>query len=272
MELITIILAGLLVAIAPVGFVVDRVVEDNLRDRVASVEELKVRIDNAPSFQVAEGKIDRIRIASRGVQPIPNLRVAVAELETDTINIDLQRLQSEGGGALPQALREPFQGAFRLVITEDDLDRALQSPNIKSRLEKVLNSFVGQVSETSAPPSFKVLQAQIDFIKNNRFGLSLRLAQSENNQERAEPIDINLEVGLDLISGRSLSLVNPKGTVNGKQLSTRLLRGLAKGLSDELDLNRLQERGIAARVLQFSLTEEELNLAAFVRVEPSQEQ
>jgi hypothetical protein len=267
MELITIILSSLLSAISPAGLIIDSVVENTLRAQVEDVEQLDVRIDSTPSYQVLQGKVDRVRIASRGVRPIRDLRIAVAELETDPIDVDLQRLQSEGENALPQALRQPFRGAVRIVISESDLNQALASPHIKSRLEGVINSFVEDASEESAP-SFKILNARLNFLGNNRLGLRLQLQQSESQKNTSEPVEIKLEVGLDTKAGRSLQLRDPKGTVNGRRLSARLLRGLAEGLSEELDLRRLENRGIAARLLQFSVGEEEMNIAAFIRVEP----
>jgi hypothetical protein len=267
MEWFVIILSSLLSAITPAGMIIDSVVENNLRDRVEDVEQLDVRVDNAPSYQLLQGKIDRLRIASRGVRPIHDLRIAVAELETDPIDVDLQRLQSEGAKALPQALRQPFRGAFRVVVTEDDLDRALQSPRIKSQLEELISRFVARSGE-GTPQPFKILNADLDFLDDNRFDLSVQLQRAERQNNNSEPVEIKLEVGLNLIEGRSLQLIAPQGTVNGRKLSTRLLRGFAQGLNEQLDLRRFEKRGITARLLQFNLTQEELNFAAFVRVAP----
>ncbi|NJK50981.1 DUF2993 domain-containing protein [Candidatus Gracilibacteria bacterium] len=267
MEWFVIILSSLLAAVTPAGIIIDTVVENNLRDRVKEVEQLDVRVDNAPSYQLLQGKIDRVRIASRGVRPIQDLRIAVAELETDPIDVDLQRLQTEGAKALPQALRQPFRGAFRVVVTEDDLDRALQSPRIKSQLEQLIGRVVARSGQGS-PQSFKILNADLNFLDNNRFGLSLQLQRAGLLNRSSEPVEIKLEVGLNLIEGRSLQLIEPQGTVNGKKLSTRLLQGFAQGFNEQLDLRRFEKRGITARLLQFNVTQEELNLAAFVRVVP----
>jgi hypothetical protein len=267
MEWFTIILSSLLAAISPTGLILDRVVENTLRSQVEGVEHLEVRIDNTPSYQVLQGKVDRIRIASRGVQPIANLRIAIAELETDPLDVDLQRLQREGEKALPQALRQPAQGAVRLVITESDLNQALQSPNLKSRLETVINDLVARNKE-AATSSFKVLNARLEFLQNNRLSFQIQLQPSESEKDASELIAIKLETGLNLIAGRSLQLSEPTGTFNNRRLSTRLLRGFAQGLSEELDLRRLEKRGITARLLKFSLGEEEMKIAAFIRIEP----
>lgn len=267
MEWIVIILSGLLAAISPTGLIIDRVAEKNLRDRVEDVEQLDVRIDNAPSYQVLQGKIDRIRIAGRGVKPIPDLRIAVAELETDPIDVDLQRLRQEGGSVFLQALRQPASAAARLVITESDLNQTLQSPKIRSRLEGIINGLVKRNSGRTAS-SFKILKTRLDFLTNNRLSFQIQLQPSEIQANAAEPIEIKLEVGLNVVSGRSLQLSEPQGTLNGRRLSTRILRGFAEGANEQLDLRRFEKRGITARFLQFNITEEEINIATFVRVEP----
>ncbi|MGH2415639.1 MAG: LmeA family phospholipid-binding protein, partial [Microcystaceae cyanobacterium] len=79
MEFLTIFLSSLLAAISPAGLILETVVENTLRDRVEAVEQLEVRIDNTPSYQVLQGKVDRVRIASRGVEPIPHLRIEALE-------------------------------------------------------------------------------------------------------------------------------------------------------------------------------------------------
>ena len=85
MEWLAIILSGILAAISPAGVILDRLAADALRSQVAGVEELAVRIDNTPSYQVLQGKIQRVRLASRGLEPIPQLRLAVLELDTDPL-------------------------------------------------------------------------------------------------------------------------------------------------------------------------------------------
>jgi hypothetical protein len=272
MEWITIIFASLLTAISPTGVILDRIAENNLRSQVADVEELDVRIDNAPSYQVLQGKIDRVRIASRGVEPLDNLRIAAIELESDPIDVDIQRLQTEGQNALRSSLRQPFKGAVRLVVTENDLNQALSAPNVKSRLEEVFNSFVARLSE-SGSPTYQIQQARLDFQADNRLGFYLLLKQrSPSEKANPEPVEIKLEAKLDLVAGRSLQLSEPSGSVNGRRLSKRLLRGLANSFSKQLDIRQLEKQGITARLLQFSLAREELNLAAFVCIEPAKEQ
>jgi hypothetical protein len=43
---------------------------------------------------------------------------------------------------------------------------------------------------------------------------------------------------------------------------------LTAGLVQQLDLGRLEESGLTSRVLNFQIQDDQLDLAAFVRVEP----
>ena len=94
MEWFLIALTGFLTVITPVGLVVDHVIANNIRDRVKSVEELSVRVDNAPSYQLIQGKVNRVRIASRGIEPIDHVRIDTLDIETDPIDIKTNDLKT----------------------------------------------------------------------------------------------------------------------------------------------------------------------------------
>ncbi len=265
MELFTILLSSLLALISPAGVILDRVIDENIRAQVKGVEQLAVRLDNTPSYQIIEGKVDKIRIASRGIFPIENLRIEALELETDPLNIDLARLQQGGDNSLRQSLRRPLQAAIRLVIKESDINQALQSTEIKSRLQQLVNNLIPQQDGLSVA-AFELLNARIEFLENNRLRLQIQVQQSQTENQPSETLALILEVGVNLVAGRSLQLIEPTGTLNGRKLSTRLLHGFAERLSQQLDLQTLEKQGITARVLQFKLTDEEIDLAAFIRL------
>jgi hypothetical protein len=71
--------------VSPVGAAVDQLAEDALRDQVAAAEELHVRIDNVPTYQILNGRVEHLRIAGRGIFPrqFPELRIESIDLETD---------------------------------------------------------------------------------------------------------------------------------------------------------------------------------------------
>jgi hypothetical protein len=264
MEIFTIVLSSLLAVISPAGVIVDQVVAAEIRSRVKGVEQLAVRIDNVPSYQLVNGKVDRIRIASRGIQPVENFRIDTFELESAPIDVNLQVLQQGGINALRDSLRHPLQGGMRLVLTESDLNQALQSPNIKAKIQQLINNLLPKEEDIEVK-SFELLDTRLDFMGNNRFGVAVKLQQNSSSSEKPpETLELWLEVTIKVIAGRSVQLLNPSGTLNGRKLSTRLLNGFAEGLSEDLDLRSLEKQGITARLLQFEITEDEFDLAAFI--------
>ena len=270
MEWLAIILSSIFTAISPAGLILDRLVENALGSQLAGVEQLAVRIDNTPSFQILEGKIDRLRIAGRGIEPLPHFSIAEIELETDPLNLDLEKLQQGGEKALNAALRQPFQGVVRLRISQSDVNQALQSPNIKAKLQELLDKLIPQ-REGSPTPTFEILDLRLEFLDRDRLRIQLQLQeQSEKSTETTNLTAIVLEVGFKVVAGRTLQLVEPTGSINDRRLSTKLLQGLAGGLSEQLDLRKLEAQGITSRVLQFKIAEGEIRLALFIRIEPSQ--
>jgi hypothetical protein len=273
MEWLTIILSSLLAAISPTGLILDRLAENKLRSQVEAVEQLAVRIDNVPSYQVLQGKVERVRLASRGIQPIPDLRIDTVDLETDAIDVDLSRLQQ---GKSADALRQPLQAAIHVAITEADLNQALRSPKIQARLQQMIDELMPKQTEF-ALPRFTLLKAHLDFMGANRVQFQVQVQESatqtdkesKTQTDKPETLDLVLEVGLNVVAGRSLELVEPKGTLNGKRLSSKLLKGFAQGLNKKLDLRNLENKGITARLLQFKIEEQQMNLAAFIRLEPA---
>src|SRR4028118_555615 len=115
MELISILLSGLLIFISPAGLVIDRAAENAIRSRLEKAEQLEVRVDNAPVHQTLQGKIERLRIAGRGLWLTKDVRIDTLEVETDPLNIDLQRLRQGKPTLLLESLKSPIQSGVRLV-------------------------------------------------------------------------------------------------------------------------------------------------------------
>ncbi|MGD1921307.1 MAG: hypothetical protein ACFCAD_21895 [Pleurocapsa sp.] len=55
MEVLTIVLSGLLSLVSGTGVIADSVAAGKIRSQIISVEQQRVRIDNSPSYSVAQG-------------------------------------------------------------------------------------------------------------------------------------------------------------------------------------------------------------------------
>ena len=259
MELITIILSSLLAIVSPVGLLVDQAAENAIRSQLYDVEELQVRVDNAPNFRLLQGKVQRVRIAGRGVYPIPELRIAVLDVETDPINVDVGSLQQ---GDI--TLDDPLQAALHLVLDEADLNVFLQSPALAAFFEDLSFDFSSPVQARDAE-RYRLSNPKIDLLEGNRIRLEAKLG----DQVLSENLDIVAEAEFGVIDGRQARIINPQIMIGGESAPPQLVERLTEGIFEQLSLTILEKSGISARVLEFEVSAEALELAFFVKVEPS---
>jgi LmeA-like phospholipid-binding len=259
MELITVVLSGLLLLISPVGIVVDQVAEDAIRSRIVGAESLEVRVDNGPSFQLLQGRVNKVRIAGRGLELTPGLRLEVADLETDPVDLAFTPLR-KGEVVLDQ----PLQGALHVVMSEADVNTFLRSPTVIQRLSELK---IGSLNQAQARERdrYKINNPTIDFLAENRLKISLDL------EDLVQPgsLRIEAESGLSVSAGDRLMLVDPVLTVNGQPAPTRLVTTLLGDVNERLSLQRLEDRGLTARVINLAVQPEALDLALWIRVDPS---
>ncbi|WP_107669813.1 DUF2993 domain-containing protein [Cyanothece sp. BG0011] len=267
MEVFTIFLSSLITILSPIGFVVDTVVANRLRSQVSSVEELAVRIDNTPSYQAVSGKIDRVRIASRGIEIIDNLRIDTFDLETDPIDININKVQELAGiKSIQSSLNKPFQGAFRLVIEEDDLNSALKAYSIREQLQGLIDTILPPEA-----PRFKILKLQINFMTENRLALEIELEQEGAEGEDPTKLDISAQVAFAIEQGKKIKLTDLTAIINDRKLSSRFANIILAGISERLTLDIFADQGFFVRILNVNLNDETLDIAAFFRLSPSEE-
>ncbi len=259
MEIFVIVLSSLLALISPVGAISDRLAETTIRKQLAKAEQLDVRIDSTPSYQIARGKVDRVRIAGRGLFPFSDVRIAALEVETDPVHVDVGRLQR---GRV--RLVEPLGAGIRLVIREADIQRALRSPVAVEQLRKVSARFLSR-REALQFQKLEVMHPQVEFLDQQRLRVQVQIREAGESKT----LDIFAESGIEVVNGLQLKLVNPIVRLNGEPIAPELLKGFAEGVFERSDLRQFESSGITARVLQFKLDTDQLETAVFLQVAPS---
>ncbi|HEY9735404.1 MAG TPA: DUF2993 domain-containing protein [Trichocoleus sp.] len=259
MEIITAILASLLAIASPVGAVVDQLAEDAIRSQLVSAEQIHVRVDNVPSYQLINGRVEHVRVAGRGIYPVPDLRIAALDLETDPIDVDLASLQQ---GQLQ--LDQPASGAVRLVLEADDINAFLQTASIQEWLNQFQFNLPGQSTDRQAN-RYGLTNPVINFTEDGRLGLTVALQDRVLNESLA----IDVELRLAVINGHRLQLIEPRLSIDGQEAPPQLLTSLVSGASEQLTLRTLEKSGITARVLDLQIRNNELEVAIFAKVEPS---
>lgn len=268
MELVTVLLSSLLLLISPVGIVLDQVAENAIRDHLAGAESLDVRIDNGPSYQLLQGKVDRVRIAGRGISPTLGLRVDVAELETDSIDLDIKRLR-RGEVVLDQA----FQGAARIVLTEADVNAFLRSPFVTKQLDNLnIGAFATNPAQSREGDRYRIHNPSVDFLdgdQTSQGGNRIRLSAELEDLVEGAGFVVEIETGLAISAGDRFMLIDPIVVVDDNPVDPRLINIVIGGLTNRLALQQFDESGIATRIINFDIQADSLDLALWVRVDPS---
>ncbi|BDA40183.1 LmeA family phospholipid-binding protein [Candidatus Atelocyanobacterium thalassae] len=264
MEWFTIFLSSLITAVSPVGFIIDNVIQNELRSQIVNVEKLSVRVNSTPSYKVVNGKFDNISIASRKAEVIKNLKIDSFELETDPIDINIDQIQ-QGGKVknFRSFFNKPLQGAFKITIKEEDFNQALESQNIKSKLQELINDLLPRQA-----PQFKIVALRINFIRKDYLGLEVELEEDSASKETKNELIITTEVGFEIEKGYLIKLTNLNATLNKRKLSKRFLNFLTIGINENLNLKTLEKQGIVARILNLQVDDNMLKVAIFFRFDP----
>jgi hypothetical protein len=253
MEFLTIFLSSLLGLLIPAGLVVDRTAENFIRSHLAGVKQLQVRVDNAPTYQLLQGKVQRMRIAGRSLRlKQQNIRIAALELETDAIEFEPSSFRQKR-----PRLKRPLQAGVRLVIYQEDINKFLQSPEFLEQWRKfnLEDSFL----------SYNFLNPKVKILANNQLNFQVEL--QEKNQSK--PLLIQVESGLKVIAGRRFQLVDPVVLVNGEKFPPQLVNNVVDNINQRLDLGIWEGDGLQVRILKLKTKPAKLEMAAFLKIEPS---
>jgi LmeA-like phospholipid-binding len=262
MEFFTILLSGVLGLVAPAGLVVDRTAENAIRSQLQQAERLEVRVDNAPSYQLVQGKVARVRVAGRGLRlKQQNVRIAALELETDSIDLDPRSL-----GKQKLKLRRSLQAGVHFLLEQQDLNQVL--PTLVARIQEFVVPELGgdrAESDSNSDSNYRFINPRLELLANNRLRFQVELAAEGDD----EPLAIVAESGLAVMGGRQLNLVQPTVTVDREAVAQNIVDEIATNLSQELDFRRLEAYGLQVRILQLKVEPQKLDFVTFVRVEPS---
>jgi len=253
-EAIVIVLTSLLGLVGTPGIILDRVGADLLRQQLYKAEQLELRIESAPNYQILLGTVDRVRLAGRGIYPTEFLRIDTVDVETDPISIDPSALQ-----AGKVTLRKPLQAAARVVLKAADVNRALRSPQILQAFQGLeIDLGNGRIDK------FDLIDPEVIFVSGNLLKLRMKLKPADPTKP---VLDIEAEAKLNLIDGTRLKLEGVSINLQGVKFPDEILQRFTDNLNTILDLKQLESRSILARVLKLEITDTNLQVIGFVRID-----
>jgi chaperone required for assembly of F1-ATPase len=151
-----------------------------------------------------------------------------------------------------------------LVLSEDDINKFLQSPEFLELLSK-LNIVSVDAENMGSHPVYHFRNVRVKFVTNQRINLQVEIREAGKNQG----LKLIIETGVNAIAGRQFQLVNPVIKVNQEAVPTQLINAIVKNLNQRFDLTNLETNGLVVRILQLNIKNNNLEIASFFRIEPS---
>jgi hypothetical protein len=242
---------------SPVGFFLNNSLTNVVHNKSGEVGNVKVRINSIPTHQLIKGEADSIQISLKQWQPQPNIRVELLELETDSVKLNLPKIRQIKRDNWQEALKAPLNMGYRIILTENDLNNLIKSP----QAESIISEFGGN----SQKSQFKIIALALNLLPNNRIVIDTKLKLPIRGEEL---LNVNLEFSLQLMRGHILRITDIQGTLNNRQLSSKLLQGFTDRINTQLNLQNLEKFGITMRLLQLNINEGNLEIVGFLHLQP----
>lgn len=256
MKIFTTILTIIVSSLSFGGLFVNNSLTKVIEKNSEEVKQIDVRVNSVPTHQLLKGKADSIQISLKEWQPRENISLELVEIETDEINLNLSQLRNLKKieqNEWKKILNSPLNLAGRMILNQDDLNNILTSSQAKSIMAKL--------AEES---DVQIMDLKLDLQTNNRIRIDTKAKLPIRKEEL---LNINLEFTLDLIKGHKLRITDVKGTLNNRQLSSKLLQGFADNINTQLTLQKLEKYGVIARLLKFKIEDNKLEIAGFVHLD-----
>ncbi|HEY9617720.1 MAG TPA: DUF2993 domain-containing protein [Microcoleaceae cyanobacterium] len=210
---------------------ISKVAEMGIASQLDHVEELNVDIRTDPG-KLLQGQVDSVVIEGKGMVMQQDLRVEAIEINTDKIAIN--PLSVVFGDI---ELTRPTEAETHVVLTETDLNRALNSDYLRSKMQDL------KVTVEGKPVTIKPERITLQLPGDRQFVLDatmLILETGERKQVHAIAIphikDRGERISLEILSAE------------GQGLNSELVTALLNELTGLLDLRNFELQGMSLRL------------------------
>ncbi|WP_308255545.1 DUF2993 domain-containing protein [Geminocystis sp. GBBB08] len=243
--------------LSPFGLILNNSLINVISNTSENVENVKIRVNSIPTHQLLKGEVDSLQISLKQWQPQPNIRIELLELETDSVKLNLPEIRHIKLDNWQKSLKSPLNMGYRLILTENDLNNLIKSPQAES--------IIAKVGGNSQESQFQIISLTFNLLPNNRIAIDTKLKFPTRTEEL---LNVNLEFSLQLIKGHTLKINDIQGTLNNRRLSSKLLQGFADNINTQLNLRNLEKSGITMRLLQLNINENNLEITGFLHLQP----
>ena len=227
-----------------------KVAEAGFSSQLDAVEKLDVDIQTNP-LDAMQGKVDSVSVQGKKVVQ-GDLRVEEMEMHIDSIKIDAM---SAAFGNIK--LEKPTDATARIVLTEQDVNRALNSELMHNELQNLSIQVEGK------PTTVDVQQAEFSLPGNGKIGVNAKVFVQETGETDA--VAFTAVPHLDRSRG-TISLEDVQYS-EGKDLSPEVTKTLRDKIRDLLELRDFALEGMSLRLTQLEVQQGRMTLQAQSHVE-----
>lgn len=229
---------------------ISKIAEIQIADQLDETESLDVDIRTDPA-KIVQGEVDSVEISGKGLVLKQDLRMENLEVKTDSVAIN--PLSAVFGNI---ELTRPTTAEAHIVLTEADLNRALTSDFLQSKLQGLQMEMQGQKMTVD------VQEARIKLPGNNQFEIKADfLLREQTKVQNVSAIAVpKIEENGHRISLEILS-------VEGHNLTSELITAILDQLTNLLDLRNFNLPGISLKMHQLDAQKGQLLIQAKTQIE-----
>lgn len=231
--------------------VINKAAELGLSSQVDEAENIDVDI-KTDLLKAVQGQVDSVDLSGQGVVMQKDIRVQEMELHTD--KIDINPLSALFGQI---ELNKPVDATARLVLTEADINRALNSEYVRKKLQNIELNVEGKKA---------VIEPQHIKIQIPDNGKIVCFADTQLNNEIGATKQISFIATILVKRSTQPLLLESFSCTPNEGISLELAIALMQKLKELLSLPYLELEGMALRVQDVDVQKGSLTLHSEARV------
>jgi hypothetical protein len=222
----------------------DKAAELALTSQLDEVEEIEVDIRTNP-LQLVQGQVDSVKIQGQGLVIQQELRAESVDIQTDAVFIN--PLKAVTGDI---ELNKTACARTQVILTEADLNRALQSDYLRNKLNQLEVEVDGEIVPID------IQHVSLQLLSDNRIDLNAIIstdhAKGSEFHAMIKPVlkDNGQRIEIEILSAE------------GQGLSLTLLTVLFQNLIELLDLRNFELGGVSLKLKELETDEGRLLIRA----------
>lgn len=227
-----------------------KVAEMGITSRLDEVDQINVDIRTDP-LKLMQGKVDSVTIEGEGMVMQQDLRMEELTVSTNSVAIDPM---SALGGKLE--LSEPAEASARVVLTGEDINRALKSDLLRQRMQGLAVEVQGETVH------FDVHEAFVQLMDDGKMRVTASVQRQhtgELGQLSATAIpkvaDGGYRIGLEVVS------------IEDENSSPGLTMAVLKKIMELSDLRNFDLEGMSLKLRSLTVRENRLTLYSDTQIE-----